>query len=499
MNLLAATELRTIAGFRALRVIGRGGRGSEVWLGVGDDDEQVALKVVGDTVVADPSALGRELAALERAAGEHVVRLLDIDITPSATVLVFDRLPGGDLAEMLGRRPHLAAGEAVTILAPLAMTVERLHAAGVAHGGLHPGRVLFRSDGAPMVTGFGGAALFAPGAPEVVREAVGAVAADRAALVSIAAAVLGRVAGPRAKVAAQLSARVAATPQPQVAGLLSTAVFELATPVPVNFADPTEYVEGDASSIGRLVPVMDGTRGDAPQIPARTRAASSLRAVLGPEGPLASVLEHGPTAGLRAAVSRRWSSWTALRRRTTLAVAAATIGLLAAVALVPGTDSSGFDPVPPSQDAAAPGGVSGYTPPGAGDTGATEEGATDPGSADPDDADPDDARSGDDPLAATQALLELRARCVVELSLLCLDGVGQQGSAALEDDQAAVASVLAGGELPAAIDFDPAVAVVTERMGDSALVELGPDSEPASLLVMRGEAGWRIRDYIAVG
>jgi hypothetical protein len=40
-------------------------------------------------------------------------------------------------------------------------------------------------------------------------------------------------------------------------------------------------------------------------------------------------------------------------------------------------------------------------------------------------------------------------------------------------------------------------AAVVERLGDSVLIALGPDSRPASVLLMKGEAGWRIRDYIA--
>jgi hypothetical protein len=31
------------------------------------------------------------------------------------------------------------------------------------------------------------------------------------------------------------------------------------------------------------------------------------------------------------------------------------------------------------------------------------------------------------------------------------------------------------------------------------LIALAPGSEPASVLLLKGEAGWRIRDYIAGG
>lgn len=499
MTSLAATELPALAGYRALRVIGRGERGSEVWLGV-DDGHQVALKVASPSVAADSAALGTELAALDRAAGDHVVRLLDLDVTPRATVLVFERLTGGDLAEMLARRPGLAAGEAVTILAPLAATVERMHAAGVAHGRLDPGRVLFRSDGSPTLTGFGAAVLFAAGTPEVVRETVAAVAADRAALVALAAAVLGRVAGPRAQVAGQLAARIVAARPADVAGLIATAAFELAAPLPVRFADDSAAAAAVDSGAGvgagvggavRLIPLLEpAADSDSHRGRSAEAAASGLRAAFGPEGVVGALLERGPTAGVRAAAARHWAVWSVRRRRATLAFAAGVAAVLVAVVVVPDGGGSGGLPVVSASGVVETPGTDVSSTDGS-STDAPTTGAPDPAIEDP--------RLGDDPLAASAALLELRARCFVELSLLCLDGVDQQGSTALDDDQSEVAAVLAGAELRPGITFDPASAVVTERLGDSALIDLGPGSEPASLLVMRGEAGWRIRDYIAVG
>jgi hypothetical protein len=40
---------------------------------------------------------------------------------------------------------------------------------------------------------------------------------------------------------------------------------------------------------------------------------------------------------------------------------------------------------------------------------------------------------------------------------------------------------------------------LVERLGNSALVEVGSETAPASLLLMRSEAGWRIRDWVASG
>ena len=109
----------------------------------------------------------------------------------------------------------------------------------------------------------------------------------------------------------------------------------------------------------------------------------------------------------------------------------------------------------------------------------------------------------DDPVAALGALLAERERCLRDLSVLCLDGVLQGGSAAMERDAAIVRSIQGGGETPPEAEIAAGELALVERLGDSALVSLGtagPDppgqSKPASALVMRGEAGWRIRDYL---
>ena len=84
-----------------------------------------------------------------------------------------------------------------------------------------------------------------------------------------------------------------------------------------------------------------------------------------------------------------------------------------------------------------------------------------------------------------------------ELSVLCLDGVAQEGSAAHASDAAVIRALQAGGELTPQAAIVSGQLTLVERLGDSALVTLGApaDSEPASALVMRGEAGWRIRSY----
>jgi hypothetical protein len=115
---------------------------------------------------------------------------------------------------------------------------------------------------------------------------------------------------------------------------------------------------------------------------------------------------------------------------------------------------------------------------------------------------PDPELFGDDPVAAAIVLLALREECFRSASLLCLDGVVQPGSSAEAADRAAVSVLQGGGEAPAPISA-PSPELV-ERLGESALVSLvaasegdgAPETAPASLLLMKGEAGWRIRDYL---
>ena len=80
----------------------------------------------------------------------------------------------------------------------------------------------------------------------------------------------------------------------------------------------------------------------------------------------------------------------------------------------------------------------------------------------------------------------------------------------MRDDQAAIRAAQQGGELPdpLASASDVGTPVLIERLGDSALVRLGEAASavddadehrlaprrPASLLLVKGEAGWRIRD-----
>jgi serine/threonine protein kinase len=427
-----------VAGYRILRTAAHGTR-CRLLLGY-DEGSTVVLKVAD---AGDPR-FAVEAEALTRAAGDHVVALLDAARDDRDAVLVLERLGHGTLAELLDRRSGFDAGEAVTILAPLAETVERIHLAGVAHGGLSLAAVCFGDDGAPTLVGFGTSELFAPGSPEIVREQVAGVLSDRAALRGLAELVLGRVTGTRADAARRLAGALGG----MLPADLVAALFDLAAAGPVRF----EADEEPAMVAPRMIelgdPVDVGSEAS-PLLPAW------LVAIV-PEA-LRERIEQ-PLSRVKAV----WDGWDRRRRRVTLAIAAGGATVVLALTVLPSSPSEPVEAAPVPTQSGTP--VAQELP--------------------------------DDPVEAAGVLLALRDRCFRDLSLLCLDNVGQPDSAALTDDRMLIRAVEDGGEFPPDGIVDGEFTLV-ERLGDSALIDLPEGSDPASILLMRTADGWRIRDYLA--
>jgi hypothetical protein len=132
-----------------------------------------------------------------------------------------------------------------------------------------------------------------------------------------------------------------------------------------------------------------------------------------------------------------------------------------------------------------------------------------PGASDPGPAVPDGAAAelsileGDDPAAAALELLQRREACLTDASVLCLENVDQPGSVAMTADSYAIrqAQALPESRQPGVSGgAGDLTATVQERTGNAALVVLsdptdaGINAQPASALVIKGEAGWRLRE-----
>ena len=162
------------------------------------DDRAHVVQVVTVGDLSEAQAQTAQLmAVLHRIENEHLVRQHGaIDLADGTLALILDEVTGGTLADVLDARGPLTPGETVTTVAPLFGALADLHAAGVVHGDLAPGIILFGSDGRPLVSELGVARLLALDAgpverasgfvaPEVVGGAAPSPASDVYAMAAI--------------------------------------------------------------------------------------------------------------------------------------------------------------------------------------------------------------------------------------------------------------------------------------------------------------------------
>jgi len=413
-----------------------------------------------------------ELAALSRAHGPGLVTLLDVVDDAPAPALLLAHAAGPTLATVLGERTRWTAGEVVSVLGTLVSTVVRLHEAGVAHGAVSVARIVLATTG-PILTDLSHAELFAANAPESVRARVAAIAQDREAVRGCAIELLARVEGPCSGAAHELATRLGALPGPELLPMLAHALGELASPVPVDPAVRSAHgVLGE-----RMLPVAEVDDAEPERSAASTRGVGGVAAE--PGGVLTRFAREMRHA--LAWARRRLETLPAMRRRLLIGGGVAT----AVAAVLLAVPSAGSRPNEPMSVLSAPL----ETAPPASAAGSASGAQLEASSG-------ADSRQ-EDPLAALSVLLARREECIRLQSLLCLEDVDQPGSAALDLDRAGIVALRAGEEarLPSATATG---ARVVETLGDGVLIELGPETAPASLLLMRGEAGWRIRDWIVM-
>lgn len=341
-----------------------------------------------------------------------------------------EHLPGGSLRVLLEGRA-LGLGEAVTILLAVLDVLHQAHHAGF--GGVEPraDRIRFRADGCPVVTGFPG---LGPLSAERARQ-------DTEAFRQLVREVACSLPGADAVV---LCARVDGA-LGGGATALRRALLDVAPPVAVRL---------------RAVDKPISERIDRPPSGRRMSGARRPRRVPGMRRSWDVLLDGRPLRDARAAVVGL------IRRRPKLVLVAAVPLVAATVAFVALPPSADVDPAPaaqptaPSTVSSAPASVPASTVP------AAEDGEC--AAADVFDL------TGDAPQEEPDAECALRADEPVEAAL---EWLAAHGGSSGERVRAEVA----------------------QRWGEAVLVRVEPgpegtpDSEPASLLLVRGEAGWRIR------
>ena len=160
-DLLARTPLQQtdptqLGRYRLVSRLGAGGMGV-VYLGVDQNGQQVAVKVLRPELADDPEfrvRFGREVALLTRVQGVCTVRVIEADTQAPKPFLVTEYADGPSLSEYIDARGPLDPGMLYGLATGLAEALTAIHAAGIVHRDLKPSNVLLTLSG-PKVIDFG--------------------------------------------------------------------------------------------------------------------------------------------------------------------------------------------------------------------------------------------------------------------------------------------------------------------------------------------------------
>lgn len=118
---------------------------------------EVAFKLLGRVDSgANEERLLREARCLGALDDPGVVTVMDVGHTPEGTVwLVMGLVRGPTLDDVIGDEARLPVAESLRIVAAIAHTLERVHAAGLRHRDVKPSNILLTPDGEPLLSDFG--------------------------------------------------------------------------------------------------------------------------------------------------------------------------------------------------------------------------------------------------------------------------------------------------------------------------------------------------------
>ncbi|WP_241534545.1 protein kinase domain-containing protein [Clavibacter michiganensis] len=493
-----------------MRLVGRGSR-CEVHLArpcrsadpAGGPAANVAVKIVPATERSRGEA---EIVALQAVSSDHVVALRDVATLADGSLCIVQSLgQRGTASALLGRRGSITPGETVTLVASVLRGLGDLHDAGIAHGSVDLTHVVLDATGRPLLSGLGSSRVIAGGTgadglpcADPVEEDLGRVSRIVRALRDPADA-RGRASEDRWEGWLALLDSAIHGETDLTAHDLADRLLDVADAAPLADAGtsprssddhrilpPGETLEAvDHGPLeGRVARTADPRRGVRPSAGGRRGGHRRHRAASGPR------VDRATSWG-RAARARVTGELASVRPAIWVLGASALLLLIAGAIAVPaltsparGATAEPTSPLTPSASA-----------PAGGDSAPSAV------------SDPDvDAAGSPDPDVAAPALLRLRASCLRHGDVGCLAEVDETGSPVEDADRSDIAS-----EASAALDDDALhiadVLSPAQRLGDSALIGLRPDiapgsgtsapeRRPASLLIVRGEAGWRIRDLM---
>ena len=165
--------------FRVDGVLGAGGFGTVYAATDLSDGGEVALKLIkpdrdGGYERQTTARVQRESAILAELANPHIVRLLDAGMSGDGTLfLVFERVRGRDLSDLLQEHERLPPQVAVHIVVQLLSALEEAHARGLLHRDIKPQNVRVFANGSDpysvKLLDFGLARSTDTGAPSLTK------------------------------------------------------------------------------------------------------------------------------------------------------------------------------------------------------------------------------------------------------------------------------------------------------------------------------------------
>jgi len=145
-------DLRSIGGYRLLRLLGEGGMGA-VYLGWKEGDEtQVAVKVLSDQLAGSQDYIDRfyrEAKSGKLLNHPNIVRTLSYgqDEKTGNHYLVLEYVDGPNALDLLKRLDRLPVGDAVHIALDVARALEHAHSRNVIHRDIKPDNILITRSG----------------------------------------------------------------------------------------------------------------------------------------------------------------------------------------------------------------------------------------------------------------------------------------------------------------------------------------------------------------
>jgi serine/threonine-protein kinase PpkA len=145
-----------ISGFKIIRELSQGSMANVYLAAQKNLDREVALKIMSQNLLQDPSFKqtflneGKIVAKLHH---PHIITIYDLGYAADGCYISMEYIAGKNLKERI--QAGLTLGESLQIAVRVARALDYAHKCGIVHRDIKPTNILFRDDQYPVLTDFG--------------------------------------------------------------------------------------------------------------------------------------------------------------------------------------------------------------------------------------------------------------------------------------------------------------------------------------------------------